>query len=360
MAKGNARKGPSDWKRRQPASAIPAKAFRKLSEISEGELGDIAADLARLVEWLIGLALRHCRQSDAVLNSLVEGRSNDLERGDLVLSRLRRIEDALVVGRGGDRADEVDGAVALLARRLANVEDSLEQIKEALGVRPGNDPACDGESESVASELQEGLTSIVASLERIEKRTEDVEGSLGDTLTAARESQARTESLAESSTDHADSLQDLTNAVEHTRAVTQGIARKLGDLSQSVVDRQLDPIFCEMAKVHGELSRVATEASNSVRIELAAVSDQITRFLDSCNLLLIRPRPGEQADPRIHEIIKQETSGNGQPDGAVARLFWPGLERDKRIIRRAQVSVFRVNETPNHRKEKGHGSDHTQ
>ena len=314
MVTRTAREGPTDWKRHQPTNGIADKGLRRLRQISEGELGESAAEVAKLVEFSIGVNLRHCRQSEAVLGSLVEGRRNDFERADLILSRLRRIEDTLLMGRD----------LTLAENAVAAQDDAMPEAVDA---------------------LRQGQASIVATLKQFEERLKSIERVAGEALEAAQETQTQTESLVEASTASPEP-QSLADAVEHTRAVTQGIARKLDDLSQSVIERQLDPVVCEMAKVHGELSRIAEQASESVNGDLDAVNNQIARFLDSCDLLLIAPQPGDKPNPRTHEIIKQETSNNGHRSGAIARVFWPGLARGKRIVRRAQVSVYKSNEAP--------------
>ena len=324
MVTRTVREGPNDWRRRPPDGGQP-DASRKADGTSEEELVELSAYLSGLIRNLVDLQLRHSERLKAAHEFQVEARRADLLRQDLILSHMSHIESWLA----------------------------------ASGCGPSSVESLDTERPDLAA-LMEGIARITLHLERVEERSAALEAVINEVADLSRETQARLDRAAESTESGPDSQQGVFDAVEQTREVMVAVARKLDDLSQRAIDRQVDPVYCALAKVHGELGRVAVSANGALNSELTVVNDEIARFLDSRDLRLIEPRPGDPSSPLEHEIIKQEVSGNGHPDGAVARLYWPGLARDKRVIRRAQVSIYRVNETPNQLKEKSDGTDHPQ
>lgn len=296
---------------------------------------------------------RHGREADGSLSCRRRPGNGLCPALEGLVGKVDRIEAALL------RLEEMVGPEALyrstkgfadcltfVANQQLELGVDLEQIIESL------EPIKEIDLRPAVAELREGQNKITESLARAEGRIERIEGAVDEVLRETKAVQTRTDSLVKSVTGQAGALRDLDDAAEHNRNVTQAVARKLDGLSRSAIERETDKYAREMARLYGELNRVAEKGDDGIRDDLAAEWDQLERFLESRGLRLINPQPGAEPDPRRTEIISREETLRREMDGTIAHVHWPGLVRGDRVVRRAQVSVYEVKEEPNQIEEK--------
>lgn len=133
--------------------------------------------------------------------------------------------------------------------------------------------------------------------------------------------------------------------IEQIRLLNDGLVRKVEDLSQEFIQEHVEaPLYKEYAKIYGSILTLEPLMKASGQDDLISLANSIERFLDSEGIKIIRPKPGDQFEPRQHQPIKKSNTDQSSMSGRIAKTYLPGLGQNGRIIQHARVAVFTFKE----------------
>ncbi len=135
--------------------------------------------------------------------------------------------------------------------------------------------------------------------------------------------------------------------IEQIRLLNDGLVRKIEELSQEFIQEYVEArLFKEFAKIYGSILTLEPLMKFNGKDELSALAESIERFLDSEDIKILRPEPGDKFQPREHQPIMKSPTIQSEMNGRVAKTYQPGLSENGRIIQHARVAVFTFKEEP--------------
>lgn len=158
--------------------------------------------------------------------------------------------------------------------------------------------------------------------------------------------------ISQSAEDRSHSLQQLNELTEVTTRLSNqsdqlstkldAQVRFIDQLSADVIEEQFEnPLIKMLAETTSILKREAAHGCKQQAPEILAQAEKIERRLRDIDVEWIRPKTGEQFDPKRHSAIQATPTTNQAAHGKISETFSEGLLRNQRIIQHAKVSVYR-------------------
>jgi molecular chaperone GrpE (heat shock protein) len=144
-------------------------------------------------------------------------------------------------------------------------------------------------------------------------------------------------------------LSELTEATTRLSNQSDQLSTKL-DAQVRLVDRLTadfiedqfeNPWIKVLAETTSILKREANNGCQKQAPEIRAQAEKIERRIRDIDVEWIRPKTGEQFDPKRHSAIQATPTTNQAAHGQISETFSEGLLRNQRIIQHAKVSVYR-------------------
>ncbi|MFA9516179.1 nucleotide exchange factor GrpE [Halopenitus sp. H-Gu1] len=206
---------------------------------------------------------------------------------------------------GGDVDAERDGESDV------NVEDDATTEESHLAARIADLDAEDADT------LAEEVADLEARLEERESRIETLEDELDD-----RDAE----------------IDDLTERLKRKQADFQNYKQRAKRRQEEIKERAAEDLIERIVPVRDNLLRALDqEAGTDIRPGVESTLGEFDRVLEEENVETIDPEPGQDVDPRRHQVMLRVESD--QPEGTIAEVYQPGYELDGSVIREAQVTV---------------------
>jgi len=144
---------------------------------------------------------------------------------------------------------------------------------------------------------------------------------------------------------HLIQMQDAQEPLEHNldqlRSQSDGIARKIENLSAGFIERYVrEPQFIELNRILNSLLALEQIGEDGLADGIHAVRQDIERHFESQGLKIIHPQVGEQFNPNQHQPIERQETNDQPKHGRIARVYQSGLEGPERTVQPARVAVF--------------------
>jgi molecular chaperone GrpE (heat shock protein) len=119
-------------------------------------------------------------------------------------------------------------------------------------------------------------------------------------------------------------------------------------LRAGVLEQAMGPVLRDLMRLYDDLARTAEayasreprEAESTVR-DWASYRDVVEDILYRQGVEPVETAPGDPFDPRLHRAVGPEDTPERTLEKAVARVVRPGFQSGSRILRPAEVRVFR-------------------
>ena len=133
-------------------------------------------------------------------------------------------------------------------------------------------------------------------------------------------------------------IEDLTARLKRNQADFQNYKKRAKKRQEQLKERATEDLVERLVTVRDNLIRALDQDEGTdIRGGVESTLKEFDRILESENVAVIEPEPGEEVDPHRHEVMMRVDSD--QPEGAVADVYQPGYEMGERVIRAAQVTV---------------------
>ena len=226
-------------------------------------------------------------------------------------------EEAGAAGASADEATESGGSTA------GEAADDAETT--AAGAEDGT------------GEATEGVDDVEALVARVAAHDEALAGEVGDLA-------ARVAALEAEVAERTAEAESLESKLARARADFQNYKRRASEREERLRERATADLVERLLDVRDNLVRaLEQDADAGVREGVEATLASFDRVLDEEAVAAVEPTPGDDVDPRRHEVVHREADGD-QPPGTIERVFRPGYEQAGAVLRPAQVTVSDADE----------------
>ena len=149
--------------------------------------------------------------------------------------------------------------------------------------------------------------------------------------------------LAELEADRAEAeerAEDFESRLKRKQADFQNYKKRAKKRQEQLKERATEDLVENLLDVRDNLKR-ALDAEHddveSLREGVEMTLTELDRVFEDENVSEIAPEPGEETDPKRHEVMMRVESD--QPEGTVADVYQPGYEMGEKVLRAAQVTV---------------------
>lgn len=208
-----------------------------------------------------------------------------------------------------------------------------------------DDPAAVDESAAEPTETDDTSESDVAEtagadLSDGESDTEPVddEQPIEDPEATIEALQAEIESLEATIETQAAEIDDLTDSLSRSRADFQNYKKRMQNKQDEMQARATEDLVSQFTKIRENLVRALDQDEDAdIRPGIRSTLDEFDAILEAENVEIISPDPGDEVDPKQHEVMMRVESD--QPDGTIADVYQDGYELAGKVLQAAQVTV---------------------
>ena len=175
---------------------------------------------------------------------------------------------------------------------------------------------------------QERLQALQEAVERLEERISS----------GAQDTEQSVKHLTKTVQKHDMELEDLLESWEDGSARERELEQRARAAEEQ--NEKLKELICAVLTQYSGLRRVLLQ-DPAWQESLAAMERQLRPAFRSCGLT-VTGNAGEEADPRIMEILSVAETDDPAKDRTVAEVYRPGLTEGQKIYQKAQVAAFRL------------------
>lgn len=153
-----------------------------------------------------------------------------------------------------------------------------------------------------------------------------------------------------------DRVEDLESRVKRKQADFRNYKKRMEKRRENERERATEDLVERLLDVRDNLERaVDQDEGEEIRDGVVATLRQFDQVLDHENVDRIEPAPGEEVDPRRHEVLMRVESD--QPPGTVAGVHRPGYVMAEKVLRPSQVTVSKDQSDSDDGAESGGGGE---
>jgi len=150
--------------------------------------------------------------------------------------------------------------------------------------------------------------------------------------------QAEVESLEDTIEAQAAEIDDLTDSLSRSRADFQNYKKRMQNKQDEMQARATEDLVTQFTKIRENLVRALDQDEDAdIRPGVKSTLDEFDAILEAENVEIISPEPGDEVDPKRHEVMMRVESD--QPDGTIADVYQDGYELAGKVLQAAQVTV---------------------
>jgi molecular chaperone GrpE len=194
-----------------------------------------------------------------------------------------------------------------------------------------DDEESDEETEREADEEteREADENLIAKIEQADAET------VAEAIYMLRDEVSRLEDEVEAERERAD---DLESRLKRKQADFQNYKKRQKERKEEEIARATEDLVGRLLDVRDNLVRALDQDEDAdIRGGVESTLEQFDQELDKENVEPIDPEPGDELDPRNHEVLV--TIAGDTPEGTIAEVHRPGYEMAGKILRPAQVAV---------------------
>lgn len=135
-------------------------------------------------------------------------------------------------------------------------------------------------------------------------------------------------------------VDDLTSRLKRARADFENYKKRMERQREEVRTRATERLVERFVEIRTDLRRAIDTERQSIDDLIEGVKltlRELDRVLDAEDVEEIHPSPGDEVDPRRHEVMVQVESE--QPADTIAEVYEPGYEQADRVLKPAKVTV---------------------
>lgn len=153
-----------------------------------------------------------------------------------------------------------------------------------------------------------------------------------------RKLQSRVTHLESELEDREERIEELEGVLARTQADFKNYKKRSKKKQDQIRERATEDFVERVVSVRDNLVRALDQEKGAdIRPGVQSTLDEFDRILESENVSVINPGPGQDVDPQRHEVMMRVDSDH--PEGTIVNVFQPGYEMADRVIRAAQVTV---------------------
>jgi molecular chaperone GrpE len=184
------------------------------------------------------------------------------------------------------------------------------------------------DTEAAADETDADATALVEEVAAHDEELADEVAALDERRRELEETVAELESERD----------DLESRLKRTQADFQNYKKRAKKRQDQIRDRATEDLVERLVTVRDDLVRALEQDEDvDIRDGVEATLKEFDRVLEDENVAVIEPQPGDEVDPKRHEVMMRVESD--QPAGTVAGLYQAGYEMADKVIRAAQITV---------------------
>lgn len=169
----------------------------------------------------------------------------------------------------------------------------------------------------------------------VERVAESDPEAVAGELAALRE---RAETLDEQVARLEDERDDFEDRLKRKQAEFQNYKKRMKKRRETEQQRATEDLVSRILDVRDNLERaLGQDEDTDIRGGVESTLRQLDDVLQTENVELIDPDPGEDVDPTQHQVLANVES-DAEP-GTIAEVHRPGYEMAEKVIREAQVTV---------------------
>ena len=138
--------------------------------------------------------------------------------------------------------------------------------------------------------------------------------------------------------------QNLTKRVQRER-------KELSLYAAEPVVRSIAPTLENFYYALSSAEKILSEQKAEVLNSFQVIYHSFFKSLEQIGILEIKPSPGEEFDPNLHEAIASVKSEQEYPANSIEQVLRPGILLHKKVIKLAQVTVSKGSEKEEEEKE---------
>lgn len=217
-------------------------------------------------------------------------------------------------------------------------EESAEQTTEAADAEDTS--AADGEDEPQVDGTDEpGVDFKESDLDVADDVVEYVEtGSAEEISEEIATLRFEVETLEDDIADYEQRIEDLESKLKRKQADFENYKKRMQRRREEEKERATEDLVERLVDVRDNLQLAIEQDDDAdIREGIESTLRQFDRVLDEENVTPIEPEPGDDVDPKRHEVLVRMDSE--EAPGTIAQVHRPGYEMAEKVIRAAQVAV---------------------
>lgn len=133
-------------------------------------------------------------------------------------------------------------------------------------------------------------------------------------------------------------IDDLESRLARKQADFQNYKQRQKREQERIKAQATEDFVTRILDVRDNLARALEQDEDvDIRGGVESTLNQFDQQLDRENVSRIEPEPGEDVDPRAHEVLA--TIASAEPEDTIATVHRPGYEMGEKVLRPAQVAV---------------------
>lgn len=172
--------------------------------------------------------------------------------------------------------------------------------------------------------------------EQLVKTIEDAPAeTLAQVINALRAQRAH---VADALAEAHEEIDDLESRLARKQADFQNYKQRQKREQERIKAQATEDFVTRILDVRDNLARALEQDEDvDIRGGVESTLNQFDQQLDRENVSRIEPEPGEDVDPRAHEVLA--TIASAEPEDTIATVHRPGYEMGEKVLRPAQVAV---------------------
>jgi molecular chaperone GrpE (heat shock protein) len=144
-------------------------------------------------------------------------------------------------------------------------------------------------------------------------------------------------------------LSEHTSLASHREQTISRLHNEIQELRKGELEQALAPVVRDLIRLHDDLAAFVIEEKEKGREDAEKVigyfRDEAERMLDRTDVVAFDPMPGERFDPSQHRALRSAPTGDPALDRTIESVQRRGFRRGARVVRAAEVVVYRTDPT---------------
>ncbi len=219
---------------------------------------------------------------------------------------------------------------------MSDESDAIDiEIEDGPGDAVDSANAATADDASSDASEPEGETALESIVSRVGAVDEELATVVQERVQRLREERDEAREQAEALEEE---VEDLEDRLKRTQADFQNYKKRAKKRQESIQERATEDLVERLVPVRDNLQRALDQDEDAdIRGGVESTLEELDRVLEEENVETIEPQPGDEVDPKRHEVLMRVESD--QPAERIAERYRAGYEMGGKVLREAQVTV---------------------